>query len=181
MKRRKKKFSGGNFKQYKNKSYEDKRDVGKEDNDSLNQIENEKEEFPLILIIVDGFVEFCEETYQRYDDSLYLILREGEKLGIKVMISIESFSGMYISMRIAELFKTKICLYMKDKYAYTEVFDVIQISVFPKAEIPGRGIAYYGERILEFQTALALNVHNDYERREKIKEVLNRGVADGIC
>ena len=34
---------------------------------------------------------------------------------------------------------------MKDKYAYTEVFDVIQISVFPKAEIPGRGIAYYGE------------------------------------
>lgn len=188
MKRRKKKFSGGNFKQYKNKSKrienksnEDKRDVGKEDNVSLNQIENKKEEFPLILIIVDGFVEFCEETYQRYDDSLYLILREGEKLGIKVMISIESFSGMYISMRIAELFKTKICLYMKDKYAYTEVFDVIQISVFPKAEIPGRGIAYYGERILEFQTALALNVHNDYERREKIKEVLNRGVADGIC
>lgn len=56
---------------------------------------------------------------------------------------------------------------MKDKYAYTEVFDVIQISVFPKAEIPGRGIAYYGERILEFQTALALNVHNDYERRER--------------
>ena len=56
------------------------------------------------------------------------------------MISIESFSGMYISMRIAELFKTKICLYMKDKYAYTEVFDVIQISVFPKAEIPGRGM-----------------------------------------
>ena len=97
MKKRKKKFSGGNFKQYKNKSNEDKRDVGKEDNVSLNQIENEKEEFPLILIIVDGFVEFCEETYQRYDDSLYLILREGEKLGIKVMISIESFSGMYIS------------------------------------------------------------------------------------
>ena len=45
---------------------------------------------------------------------------------------------------------------------------------------PGRGIAYYGERILEFQTALALNVHNDYERREKIKEVLNRGVADAV-
>ena len=51
MKRRKKKFSGGNFKQYKNKSKrienksnEDKRDVGKEDNVSLNQIENEKEE-----------------------------------------------------------------------------------------------------------------------------------------
>ena len=126
---------------------------------------------------MDGFVEFCEETYQRYDDSLYLILREGEKLGIKVMISIESFSGMYISMRIAELFKTKICLYMKDKYAYTEVFDVIQISVFPKAEIPGRGIAYYGERILEFQTALALNVHNDYERREKIKEMLEKKIT----
>lgn len=37
MKKRKKKFSGGNFKQYKNKSNEDKRDVGKEDNVSLNK------------------------------------------------------------------------------------------------------------------------------------------------
>ncbi len=191
MKRRKKKFAGGNFKQYRNKKNEDKRNenkinedkkrAGKEGKVKRNQIENEKEEFPLILIILDGFVEFCEATYQRYDESLYLILREGEKLGIKVMISVESFSGMYISMRTAELFKTKICLYMKDKYAYTDVFDVIQISVFPKAEVPGRGIAYYGERILEFQTALALNVHNDYERQEKIKEVLNEGMADGIC
>ena len=61
------------------------------------------------------------------------------------------------------------------------LYDIGMTGAFPKAEIPGRGIAYYGERILEFQTALALNVHNDYERREKIKEVLNRGVADGIC
>ena len=168
-------------KRNENKRKEDKRNAGKEGKVELSQVENEKEEFPLILIILDGFVEFCEATYQRYDESLYLILREGEKLGIKVMISVESFSGMYISMRTAEFFKTKICLYMKDKYAYTDVFDVIQISVFPKAEVPGRGIAYYGERILEFQTALALNVHNDYERQEKIKEVLTEGMADGIC
>lgn len=176
IKRRKKKFSGGNFQQYKKK-----KDDVKKDKNGLNEMEGDKEKLPLILIILDGFVEFCEATYQRYEENLYLILREGEKLGIKVMISIEAFSGMYISMRIAELFKTKICLYMKDKYAYTEVFDALQIPVFPKADTPGRGIAYYGNRILEFQIALALNIHNDYERQEKIKELLSRRKSNDTC
>ena len=181
IKRRKKKFSGGNFNQYRDKKSKDKEVSIKRNKDGLNKTEEKKEEFPLILIILDGYVEFCEATYQRYEESLYLILREGEKLGIKVMISIESFSGIYISTRIAELFKTKICLYMKDKYAYTEAFDMMHISVFPKAGVPGRGIACCGERILEFQTALAVNIHNDYERQEKIKELLGGRARDDIC
>ncbi len=160
LKKRKKIFSGGNFRQYK-----DKRNIEKEK-------KTEEEEFPLILIILDGFAEFCEETYQKYEDELYFILREGEKLGVIIVMSIEAFSGMHISMRLSELFKTKICLYMKDVYAYTEAFDIIQIPVLPQKGIPGRGIAYYGEKLLEFQTALAVEEKNDYERQEKITERL---------
>lgn len=63
---------------------------------------------------------------------------------------------------------------MKDTYSYAEVFDVIKVPVLPQTGIPGRGIAYYGERILEFQTALAVEEQNDYKRKEKIKQILDK-------
>lgn len=157
IKKRKKSFSGGNFRQYQNK-----KSIGGQ----------KKEEFPLILIILDGFTEFCEETYHRYEEDLYFILREGEKLGVIVIVTVESFSSMHISMRLAEFLKTRICFYMKDTYAYIEAFDVIQVPVLPKKGIAGRGIAYYGEKLLEFQTALVVKACNDYERQEKIIELL---------
>lgn len=153
LKRRKRKLSGGTFKQYKDRA-------------------EEKENLPLILIVLDGFAEFSETTYQKYEEVLYQILREGEKLGILIIMTTDSFSSMRISMRLSELFKTKICFYMKDTYAYTEVFDVMKLPVLPQSGIPGRGIAYYGERILEFQTALAAEEQNDYKRQEKIKQIL---------
>ena len=158
LKRRKKMLSGGNFNQYKNRM-------------------GEEESIPLMVIVLDGFEEFCTVTYQKYEDILYQILREGEKLGILMIITIESFSGMNISMRLSDLLKTRICFYMKDTYSYTEAFNIIQIPVLPKKGIPGRGIAYYGEQILEFQTALAVKEQNDYRRQEKIRQILDRRVA----
>lgn len=60
----------------------------------------EEESIPLMVIVLDGFEEFCTVTYQKYEDILYQILREGEKLGILMIITIESFSGMNISRRL---------------------------------------------------------------------------------
>lgn len=157
LKSRKRKLSGGTFEQYRNRAGA-----------------KERENLPLILIVLDGFAEFSEATYQKYEDILYQILREGEKLGILIMMTTDSFSSMRIPMRLSELFKTKICFYMKDTYSYTEVFDVIKVPVLPQTGIPGRGIAYYGERILEFQTALAVEEQNDYKRQEKIKQILDK-------
>lgn len=94
-----------------------------------------------MVIVLDGFEEFCTVTYQKYEDILYQILREGEKLGILMIITVESFSGMNISMRLSDLLKTRICFYMKDTYSYTEAFNIIQIPVLPKRE-------YQGEELL---------------------------------
>lgn len=168
LKKRKKSFCGGNFKQYQNRNYMLKDNIT-------------KEEFPFILIILDGFIEFSEATYQKYEEELYFILREGEKLGVIFIITTESFSGLYMPLRLSELFKTKICFYMKDTYAYTEAFDVMRIPVFPKKGIAGRGIACYGEKVLEFQTALAVEASNDYERQERIKESLKRKAEAYVC
>ena len=185
LKRRKQSFSGGNFRQYQNRNYSKGRKNCEESYANEKGLESEQrninEQFPFILIILDGFADFSEETCQKYEEDLYYILREGEKLGVVVMVTLESFSGMHISLRLSELFKTKICFYMKDTYAYTEAFDIMQIPVFPKKGVAGRGLAYYGESILEFQTALAVRKENDYERQEIITELLKKQEKLDVC
>ena len=185
LKKRKKSFSGGNFRQYQNRNTSKEKKNCRESYISENKLESERnntnEQFPFILIILDGFADFSEETCQKYEEDLYFILREGEKLGVIVMVTLESFSGMHISLRLSELFKTKICFYMKDTYAYTEAFDTMQIPVMPKKGVAGRGLAYYGENILEFQIALAVREKNDYERQEMIVKLLKKREGKDVC
>jgi S-DNA-T family DNA segregation ATPase FtsK/SpoIIIE len=40
----------------------------------------------------------------------------------------------------------------------------------PESGIRGRGLACYGNRILEYQTALSIEAENDYQRMEDIKQ-----------
>lgn len=185
LKRRKQSFSGGNFRQYQNRNYsKGRKNCGKSyanEKGLESEQKNINEHFPFILIILDGFADFSEETCQKYEEDLYYILREGEKLGVIVIVTVESFSGMHISLRLSELFKTKICFYMRDTYAYTEAFDIMQIPVLPKKGVAGRGLAYYGESILEFQTALAVRKENDYERQEMITELLKKQEKLDVC
>ena len=70
---------------------------------------------------------------------------------------------------------------MKDTYAYTEAFDTMQIPVMPKKGVAGRGLAYYGENILEFQIALAVREKNDYERQEMIVKLLKKREGKDVC
>ncbi|MDD7208473.1 MAG: type VII secretion protein EssC [Lachnospiraceae bacterium] len=159
---RKKKFKGENLEQYR--ECHDNGDA-------------------LMVIVIDGFTEFMEKTENRYEDSIKMILREGERLGIIFVISLYSFDVFAISGRIAENFKTRICLHMEDKYSYGDVLGVIPVPVFPEKAVPGRGIAYYGKKILEFQTALIWKEKNYYERQKKMKLFLERKNEQwpGIC
>ena len=50
----------------------------------------------------------------------------------------------------------------------------MQIDVLPEGGVKGRGLAYYGTRILEYQTALAVEAENNYQRMEKIGAVCKR-------
>ena len=43
--------------------------------------------------------------------------------------------------------------------------------MLPEGGVKGRGLAYSGSRILEYQTALALEAENDYQRIERIQNV----------
>ena len=62
-----------------------------------------------------------------------------------------------------------LCLEMNDKFQYADAMHTVHIDTMPEANVKGRGIAKVGEDILEFQTALAVEASDDFQRIEKIK------------
>ena len=94
--------------------------------------------------------------------------------GIFLVVSGAGFGMNDISSRVAENLQTVICLEMADKFAYGDVLHTMRIDVLPEVGIKGRGLAYYGTRLLEFQTALALEAEDDYQRMERISDVCEK-------
>ena len=73
--------------------------------------------------------------------------------------------------RISDNMKTVLCLELPDKFAYEDMLHMTQIQVMPETGVKGRGLALVGGQVLEYQTALALEADDDYQRMEKISEV----------
>lgn len=75
--------------------------------------------------------------------------------------------------RLAETFRTGIALEMQDSFAYADVLRVVRPPVLPETKVKGRGLMYCGERILEFQTALAVRAEDGPERTELLKSAVS--------
>ncbi|MCD8103778.1 MAG: type VII secretion protein EssC [Lachnospiraceae bacterium] len=150
---RKKEFRGGNYSQY---------------------VQVHGVTYPAILIVIDNFSSFNEKTETAYEKLLIQLSKEGVGHGIFLLLSAGGFGMTEIPGRIGENIKTVFCLEMPDKFAYSDVLHMTQIQVLPEAGIKGRGLAIQGGRILEYQTALALEAEDDYNRMEKITEVCAR-------
>lgn len=150
---RKKVFRGGNYSQY---------------------VQVHGVTFPAIVIVVDNFSAFKEKTGDLYENQIIQLSREGVGHGIFLLLSAGGFGMNEIPGRIAENLKTILCLELADKYAYADVLHTTQIQVLPETGIKGRGLALYASRILEYQTALALEAEDDYQRMERISEVCGK-------
>lgn len=125
---------------------------------------------PAIIIFVDNYSAFKEKTEEAYEEMMIRISKEGVSHGIFLVVSGAGFGMNDITTRIGENINTVLCLSLPDPYAYGELLHSAQFDVMPESGIKGRGLACYGTRILEYQTALALEAENDYERMEKIKQ-----------
>lgn len=147
LEERKKLFRGGNYSQYV----------------QVNGVT-----LPMILIIIDNVSAFNEKTEEAYIDDLITLSKEGVSHGIYMLISGAGIGTADIPSRAAENIKTFITTEMADKYAYGDVLHTIAFDVVPESNIKGRGLAYYGNRILEYQTALACEAEDDYQRIKKI-------------
>lgn len=159
---RKKKLRGGNYKQY---------------------VQAGNTDIPAIVLFVDNYGAFKEKTEENYEDAMIRLAKEGVSLGIYMVVSGGGFSMSEISSRLADNIQTVLCLSLKDKYEYAEYLHDMRIEVMPESGVKGRGLAHYGERILEFQTAVAFKAFDNYARMERISMICDemKDSWTGLC
>ena len=143
MEERRRMFQGGNYSQY---------------------IQAYGQKIPAILIVIDNFGGFREKSGCRYDETVLRMVREGTGYGIYLAVTAAGYGISEIPGRIADNIRTVVSLEQSDKFKYMEVMRATRLPVLPEAGVKGRGLTDVDGRILEFQTALALEADDDFER-----------------
>ncbi len=126
---------------------------------------------PAIFVVIDNLANFREKTGETYEDIINRISREGVGYGIYLIVSAAGWGMNEIPNRIGDNIKTVISLDMGDKFKMAEALRVGRIDVMPEADVKGRGLAFTEGRLLEFQTALALQASDDFERITEIGKI----------
>ena len=129
---------------------------------------------PAVLIVIDNYGSFHEKTGEAYETIMSRIAKEGNGYGVFLLVSAGGIGMQELPGRLAETFRTGISLEMPDPFAYADVLRVVKPPVLPEARVKGRGLLYYGDRILEFQTALAAHAEGGPERSDLLKEAVAR-------
>ncbi len=124
---------------------------------------------PHIVVIIDNYAGFREKTENKYEDNLIMLSREGLNYGLYLVITAGGFGAGELQPRIADNFRSAICLEMGDRFKYSEILKSRQLDVLPECNIKGRCLADVGGTILECQIALSLKAADDYDRAEKLK------------
>lgn len=150
IEQRKELLSGGNFSQYNR---------------------NNENKISAIVIVIDNYAGFKEKTDNEYENMIMNLSREGIRYGIFLAISAAGFSLAEIPGRIGDNMRTVVSLEMSDKFKYMDVLRTNHIELLPEQGIKGRGIGYVDGRLMEFQTAVAVDSSDDYKRNTDIKKV----------
>ncbi len=129
---------------------------------------------PAIVIVIDQYSSFREKTNNAFEETLLQLARDGAGYGIFLVITAPGFGITGIPHRIADNIRTVICLEMSDKYQYGEAMRMTRFEVLPEAGVKGRGLAHVGDDVLEFQTAIAIEAEDDYERADKMKDLFRK-------
>lgn len=131
---------------------------------------------PAVVIVIDNYSAFLAKggITEEMEDFLLQVSKEGVSYGIFLVVTAAGFGSGELPGKMAENFRTTISLEMNDYMIYTEIMRKMHLDVYPESDIKGRGIAYVGDRILEFQTALAVEAESDYARSKAIRELCGK-------
>ena len=133
-------------------------------------VEHSRGRLPAVIIVIDNYAGFKEKTDEHYDDMIKQLAKEGLSYGIFLMVTAGGFGTSEIPSRLADNFRTTISLEMSDIYQYSDVMRVVRVPLYPESNVKGRGLVYYGEKIIEFQTALAAEGDSTFDRNDSIKK-----------
>ncbi len=150
VERRKELFAGGNFSQY---------------------IRHNENSVPAVIVVIDNYAGFREKTDNKYEDVIINLSREGVSYGIFLAISSAGFGLSEIPNRIGDNIRTVVSLEMGDKFKYMDVLRATRIDLLPEAGIKGRGLGRVDGRLLEIQTALAVDAEDGYKRNSLIESM----------
>lgn len=120
-------------------------------------------DLPRVVIMIDNLLTF-KETYEGFEESLLVICREGQAVGVTVIATSKQTSG--ISYKYLGNFPTRIALTCTESGEYSGLFERCRMS--PK-EVPGRGLLCIDKVVYEFQTALAYDGIADVRDGETVR------------
>ena len=138
--------------------------------DYLQYIRASGEKLPLIILVLDNFTAFQAASREAFDEDLLRLLKEGESAGVILVLTCGGFSMNELPLRYSGYFKSVYCLELKDSFSYSEVFGTLSLPALPEKGVCGRGISRFDERILEFQTGLAVDGKDGYDRLNNIRQ-----------
>lgn len=130
---------------------------------------------PQVLFVIDNIAAF-REYYGGYDDYILSLSREGQSLGINMIVTATQTNAL--NYRVLSNFGNRIALNCNDSGEYTNLFDRCRVE--PK-DTPGRGLCSIEKHIVEFQTVICVAGEKEIDRVRNIKyeiEKSNSGFAD---
>jgi S-DNA-T family DNA segregation ATPase FtsK/SpoIIIE len=130
-------------------------------------IKESKEYLPTIIVAVDNWVKFAEESPDGAQ-IIYSILKEGAKYGIIVALTLGGTNS--ISYKYTDYFSERFALQMSDAIEYAGVVGNTR-GVFPM-DTKGRGLIRYEGKVLEYQTGVAFGEPDDAARSRQIQGFL---------
>ncbi len=134
---------------------------------SFKEYVQHNDDCPALLLIVDNFTAFYE-NYDRYDDDLAVITREGVSYGIYTVITANASGDL--RSRLRQNFNTGIALQMPDRFEYEAVIGD-HTEIVPEGRTSGRGLIKAPSPV-EFQVALPVRESEGLSQAQSIKKSL---------
>lgn len=120
---------------------------------------------PVLTVILNNF-ESYQDVYEKYEDTLNIILRECSRYGIYFVLTCSSPNGIRIKLK--QNFPQLFCLQQNNEDDYSTILGNVN-KTYP-AHIYGRGIIK-SDKVYEFQTA-------SIEAQEKINDIIEEKIKD---
>lgn len=125
-----------------------KRDFVNYGGDIVSYNKENENQVQSIVILINNFTAFLE-LYEKYEDIIAYLSREGERYGIYFVLTANSTNS--IRFRILQNFPQQYCLLMNDETDYFSIVGKTE-GLLP-TKYKGRGLVKILDHIYEFQTA----------------------------
>ncbi len=134
--------------------------------------ESGHKKLPQVVIMIDNVAAF-RELYEKFEDRLLALCREGLSLGISVVAANLQTSGF--GYKYLSNFSCRICLYCNDSNEYNYLFDSCRKKL---KNIPGRALTELDRKTYEIQVYQSFEGDNDVERAKSMESFVARMASE---